>query len=208
MWNDLNSNWSQYGSIPIHIDYSDPALCDGLPITLAALEANGADVVILSDPAGGGQQLELSEMMALRQYALEGHDVFGTYLVFHWADVDNTTLALLFGLRGTTQWLEGEVPVTPTYIERNPAYPLFRNVGNPYVSLGYPFAQTPASGQWSPGALQGAVPVGGTADRKSIITTYRPGPYDAVYIGNFPEYNGGTADEQFYYNAIIFPATG
>ena len=42
----------------------------------------------------------------------------------------------------------------------------------------------------------------------SVITTYRPGPYDAVYIGNFPEYNGGIVDERFYYNAIIFRATG
>ena len=29
-----------------------------------------------------------------------------------------------------------------------------------------------------------------------------------IYVANMPEYLGGTLDEQFFYNAIIYPATG
>ena len=59
VWDDLNLNWSNYGTTPIQIDYSDPSLC-GSSFTLAALEASGANVVILSDPSGGPQQYSAS----------------------------------------------------------------------------------------------------------------------------------------------------
>ncbi len=64
VWDALNANWSAYGSIPISIDYSDPTLC-GASFTLADLEANGADVVILDDPAGNGKQFSADEVSAL-----------------------------------------------------------------------------------------------------------------------------------------------
>ena len=46
-WDDLNANWSSYGTIPISINYSDTDLCGSGTVTLAALEASGANVVIL-----------------------------------------------------------------------------------------------------------------------------------------------------------------
>src|SRR6187431_736610 len=53
IWDDLNANWSSYGSIKISIDYDDPNLCvSTTSFTLADLEANGADVVILNNPSG------------------------------------------------------------------------------------------------------------------------------------------------------------
>ena len=97
LWESLNANWSSYGSTSIEIDYSNPDLCNG-PITHAALAASGADVVIISDPAGGIQQYSDLEISALSDYAREGHNVIGTFLVFQWYDVDNRGLAPLFGL--------------------------------------------------------------------------------------------------------------
>jgi hypothetical protein len=208
IWDDLNANWSNYGTIPIVIDYSDPALCgSGDVVTLAALEANGAQTVILSDLAGGSQQWAPSEVTALKQYAQEGHNVVGTYATFVWGGVDNSALLPLFGLSASQTYGGGINPIVPTYLLKAPGLPLFRNVGNPYVSAGYNFAQTPSDGAWSPNELTTGRLAGRTSDAQAAIVVRRAATYYSIYIANMPEYNGGTADEQFFYNAIIFPAT-
>jgi hypothetical protein len=208
IWDDLNANWSSYGSIPISIDYSNPDLCGSGIVTLAALEASGADVVILSDPAGNLQSFDSNEVTAIRQYAQEGHNVVGTYLVFAYGTVDNSALAPVFGLRSDGAYTGGTEIVAPTYNLRYPTLALFRDVGNPYVSSGYNQAQTPGDGAWSSNELQGARLVGRTSDAKGAITVRKASTYYSIYISNMPEYVGGTTDKQFFYNAIIFPATG
>jgi hypothetical protein len=76
------------------------------------------------------------------------------------------------------------------------------------VSQGYNQAQTPADGAWSANELIGRTAmVGRTADAKGAIIAHQGTGYYSVYISNMPEYGGGTADQQFFYNAIIFPAT-
>src|SRR6059036_1450801 len=68
MWSDLNTNWSNYGSVPVSIDYSNTNLCQGT-ITYDALVAIRADVMILSGSAGGLQEYSRDEIAAIRQYA-------------------------------------------------------------------------------------------------------------------------------------------
>ncbi len=209
IWDDLNANWSSYGSIPISIDYSNPSLCGNGTVTLAALEASGANVVILSDPAGGNQQFSTDEVNAIRTYLQEGHNIIGTYLTFAYSTIDNTALAPLFGLKSTAGWTGGTSVVTPTYALRYPGLPLFRNISNPYVSSGYNYAQTPGDGAWSSNELHGGKLVGRTADAMGAIVARKAAAgYYSVFISNMPEYVGSTVDEQFFYNAIIFPATG
>ena len=81
VWDDLNTDWAKYGSTPIHVYYSYPGLCDG-PITYANLVSSRADIIIISDPSGGLQQYSLAEINAIRQYAMDGHNVIGTYALF------------------------------------------------------------------------------------------------------------------------------
>ena len=208
IWDDLNANWSNYGTIPIVIDYSDPALCGGdVVVTLAALEANGAQTVILSDLAGGNEQWTASEVMALRQYAREGHNVVGTYATFVWGTTDNSALVPLFGLSSNQTYGGGTTSIVPTYQLRAPGLPLFRDVGNPYVSGGYNYAQTPTDGAWSTNELTTGKLAGRTSDAQAAIVVRKAPTFYSIYIANMPEYNGGTADKQFFYNAIIFPAT-
>jgi hypothetical protein len=210
IWDQLNANWSAYGSIPIVIDYSNTDLC-GSSFTLAALEASGADVVILNDPAGRPYQYTTNEVAALQQYASEGHDLIGTYLTFAYPNggIDNSALAPLFGLSATAGWTGGDSPITPTYkIKRRKARALARHLPNPYVSSGFDFSQRPGDGIWSSNELQGARIVAITADKMGAITIYRSGEYNAVFIANMPEYGGGTDDQQFFYNAIIYPKRG
>lgn len=208
VWDDLNANWSSYGSIPIAIDYDDPALCGTGPITLAALQANGAHTVILSDLAGGTQQLSPAEVNALKQYAAQGHNVLGTYVTFAYSSIDNTALLPLFGLAAGQSYTGGLNQITPSYTVKSLQANLFRNVGNPYVSLGYPYAQTPSDGVWSPNELSTGKLVARNADGQAAVIVRRAPAYYAIFIANMPEYQGGTADKQFIYNAIIFPATG
>lgn len=69
--------------------------------TLQDLENSGADVVIVSDPAGGLKQWSPSEVLALQAYAQQGHNLIGTFLVFQWLSNDNRLLAPLWGLSST-----------------------------------------------------------------------------------------------------------
>ncbi len=205
VWDDLNANWSQYGSTPIVIDYSDPSLC-GDSFTLAALEASGAHVVILDDPAGGIHQFTPDEITALQTYASEGHNLLGTYLTFGYpiGGIDNTALAPLFGLKQGAGWTGGDSSMNPTYtLHRRKARALLRHIPNPYVSTGFNESQRPGDGVWSKNELSGARIAGISGDKLGAITAYKAASYYAAFIANMPEYGGGTQDKQFIYNAII-----
>jgi hypothetical protein len=210
IWDDLNAHWSSYGSIPISIDYSDPALCGSANITLAALEASAADVVIISDPAGAQYQISASEIDALRLYAQEGHNVVGSYALFGYGGIDNSPLALLFGINPAAGWT-GVAGTTPTYAHVPSSFPLFRHIPNPYVSSGYNQSQLPGDGAWTANELIGGKMVGRTSDQNAAIVVRRSTRYYSIYVASMPEYHPttfGPLDEQFFYNAIIFPAVG
>src|SRR5688572_27632300 len=97
VWEHLHNNWSNYGSIPISIDYT--SLHDVGSFTLQDLQNSGADVVIVSDAAGGTQQWSPAEIAALQTYAQQGHNIIATYILFQWGGIDNRGLAPLWGLR-------------------------------------------------------------------------------------------------------------
>jgi hypothetical protein len=201
IWEDLNTNWALYGSIPIHITYDYPTLCDG-PITYAALAASGADVLIISDPAGGGQAYSTEEIDAIRQYALEGHHLIGTYVLLQYG-LDNRGLAPLFGLQaGVTYDLTSIIDPTYSFLEAS--NPLFKRITPPFASEGYYQSQVPLSGIWDASALNGARLVGINDDQSAAILSYHGPNYHATYITNMPEYLGGTADKQFFYNALTY----
>jgi hypothetical protein len=209
IWDDLNANWSNYGSIPISIDYNHAGLCaTSDDVTLAELEATGADVVILDDPAGNNAQYTAGDVSALKSYALEGHNVIGTYLTFVWGSTDNRALAPLFGLKAGVAYTGGDLSIVPSYSERFPALPLFRDVGNPYVSSGYPYSQRPVDNVWSPNELTTGQLIARNADGSAAIVVRKGPPFYGIFIANMPEYQGSTVDEQWFYNAIIFPSTG
>jgi hypothetical protein len=211
IWDSVNSNWQNYGSVAISIDYSYTGLCHlSDTVTLSALEASGADVVILSDPSGNHAQFSSDEAEALRQYANQGHNLIGTYLLLQYDTSDNRVLAPLFGLEPSRDYLLSGA-ITPTFDERDPTLALFRNVGDPYVSSGYPYTQQPADGLWQARDLTTANLVARTSDSQAAILVQRASAalaYSSIYISNMPEYGGSPIDEQLFYNAIIFPASG
>ena len=162
--------------------------------------------MILSDPAGGIQQYSDLEISALSDYAREGHNVIGTFLVFQWYDVDNRGLAPLFGLSSTIAYTFTEV--VPTYDVIETTSPLFAYMASPYVSSGYAQSQVPLhDATWDDNDLNGARFVAKTADSQAAITVYDGPEYHGIYVTNMPEYQGGTEDERFLYNAITFSVT-
>src|SRR2546428_8774341 len=205
IWPDLNANWSQYGSIPISIDYANPELCTGT-ITHDALVASGAGVIILSDPSGGNQHYSQSEIDALQQYAAEGHNVIGTFLTFFCGtcgSTDNRGLGPLFGIKKTNRYFEQNV--TPTYDLRWPDSPLFRNIGDPYQGNGFPVSEVPIDGAWSINEIQFGQATARTLDGLAIVIVHTARSHASIYISHMPEFGGQTQDKQFFYNALIYP---
>jgi hypothetical protein len=202
IWDSLNATWQDYGDVPIHIDYSYPGLCDYGPVTYRTLLESGADVVIVSDPSGNPWQWSQDEVRALDRYVRAGHTVIGTYLLLSSGGYDNRALAPIFGLPATPSYSNQEV--TPTYNVLEPSNPLFAGLPDPYVSVGYNKSQTPSDGSWDAGDLTGARYVGMTDDSAAAILVYERTSYTAVYVTSMPEFNGGTQDHQFFYNAITY----
>jgi hypothetical protein len=201
VWDDLNANWADFGPVPITIDYSDPDLCD-TPVTYDALVASGADVMILSDPGGTPVVYSETELEAIRRYALDGHNIIGTYILFGGLGGPNVALAPLFGFKilnyGQT------VSIVRPYRQLVHSL-LFRNVPNPYQTEGYPFSEIPPDGRWSTNELRGAVYLAKTGVGAAVISVFDAQSYSAIRITSMPEYFGGTQDKQFLYNAITFP---
>lgn len=201
IWESLNATWQDYGDVPIHIDYSHPALCDG-PVTYRTLVESGADVVIVSDPSGNPWQWSADEVRALERYVRAGHTVIGTFLLLSFAEYDNRALAPIFGLPATLSY--SFQTVTPTFNVLEAGNPLFDGLPDPYVSDGYDQSQNPSDGSWDAGDLTGARYVGMTDDSAAAILVYERTSYTAVYVTSMPEFEGGTQDHQFFYNAITY----
>ena len=80
VWDYLNQNWNLYGDVEIQVDYTSLGAVD--VFSLEDLEAVGADVVIVSDTAGSANQWSQAEIEALQEYAAQGHNLLGTYLLY------------------------------------------------------------------------------------------------------------------------------
>jgi hypothetical protein len=201
-WTRLAAHWRRFGTVPLSIDTT--TFCDPLTqVTYDALVANGADVLVFSDVAGGNQHLTDDEIAAVARYAQEGHNVVGTYVTLFWNGIDNRGLAPVFGIRPVA-FTGALQKIDPTYAILRQS-PLFRDVADPYVSSGFPFSETPASGSWTDDALRGAKIAAINADASAAVLTYRKCTYRATYITNMPEYGGSAIDLQVLYNALTRP---
>ena len=171
-------------------------------MTYNKLVANGADVVIINDSAGGSQQWSNAEINALQAYLNDGHVVIATFATFVSGGTDNRGLAPLFGLRSDLGY--ATPGVSPTYTVTGLQGSLFHALGNTYTSSGFASSQVDTGdGIWTAADLNGATIVAHTQDNVAVVTYYNPGPYRAVYISNMPEFGGGAQDKQFIYNAIV-----
>ena len=198
VWADLNANWSTYGTVPVSIDYTTLI---GSDFTYQDLVNSNANVIILSDPAGGLQQYSSTEVAALAQYVKAGHVILGTYLTFQYQaqNIDNRALAPIFGLSSSMAY--DFVGISNQFTRVGSAC-LFNKIRKSWQSLGYPNSQVPTAGSWL-GNL-GKERAGAESDNYvGVIGGIRGGTAAAIYISNMPEFSTiGGNDEQLLYNAI------
>jgi len=199
VWADLNTNWSTYGTIPVSIDYT--TLIDS-DFTYTDLVNSNADVIILSDPAGGLQQYSSAEIAAIAKYAKAGHSILGTYLTFQYTDqnIDNRGLAPIFGLSSSVTY--DFVTISNSFTKLAKACLFNKIAGTSWQSNGYPYSQVPSSGSWQ-GNLGTAKPGAESDTYVGVISGYRKKSATAIYISNMPEYQTvGGDDEQLLYNVL------
>jgi hypothetical protein len=198
VWEAMKTNWQNFGKIPVTIDDSTYISSD---FTYQDIVASKANVIVLSNPAGGIQQYSTAEIAAVAEYAKKGHAVVGTYLVFQWSTVDNRKLAQVFGLNSTYQY-NGAVAISNTFKKTKQNQCLLKRIaGGSWQSNGYPYTQVPTTGSWK-GHLDEAGAVADSDNYVGVVSLYTAPTYTGVYVSNFPEYNGGTDDEQLLYNAV------
>lgn len=205
VFNELNDNWSAYGNIPVTIDTSLRTVDS---FTYQDLVDTQADVLFLSNPAGGERQYSPTEIDAVEQYVNEGHSIVGTYKVFQHSGTgitDNRGLAPIFGLRSDIAYCLLGDSAQQAFDILVPGE-LFQGLPDPYQSSGYAKAQTPDDDRtWDAEDLAGAEIVARTSDNRGVITWYETPSYHAVYVSEMVEYNGSVQDTQFLYNALTVP---
>ncbi len=199
VWQEMSSNWQNFGKIPVTVDYTTYV---GSDFTYQDIVSSKANVIVLSDPAGGLQQYSAAEIAAVSKYAKKGHTVIGTYLVFEWSTVDNRGLAPVFGFSSKIQYNTTAVAISNLFDKTTKKKEcLFNGIsGSSWQSDGYPYTEVPATGTWK-GHLGKATTIAQSDKYLGIVSFYKAPTYTGVFVSNFPEYNGGTDDEQLLYNA-------
>jgi hypothetical protein len=202
VWNALNRDGAQFGDVRVRIAYHDRALCDrASEVTYDALEASGAQTVILSDPAGGGAQFDASEIDAITRYVQEGHNLVATFLTLQYTDIDNRGLAPLFGLDAAVTYGRRK-SASGSYTLR-PHAPLFAGLGGQYDTGGYLASQKPPGGHWTNAAADEGRILAFDVDRKAAILQYCGAGFRSILFTQMPEYHGNAQDQQVLYNAIV-----
>ena len=198
VWADLNTNWSTYGKTPVNIDHTTYIKSD---FTYQNLVNSKANVVIISDAAGGTEQYSTAEIAAVAKYAKNGHSVLATYATFQYGSDDNRGLAPVFGLSSTLTYITTGISGDFKKDASN-ACLLTKIKGKSWQSMGFNESQVPSSGSWT-GNLGKAKAEADSDSFIGVISLYKTAKYAGIYVSNMPEYqNVGGPDEQFLYNAI------
>lgn len=214
-WPALAAEWPSHGSVPVVIDTE--TLGPGEFFTYEDLVASAADVVILSDPAGGQRQFSAEQIAAVRRYATEGHNLIATYKAFRWNDTDNRELAPLFGLPADFPGEPSRYVTISNVFHARERSPLLRGLlGSAgygsrlqWVSTGYAQTEAPSDDDtWNVSDLAGARIVAQCDAGRGIVSVYKTATYAGIFISNMPEYVGGFLDRRLLYNAIVYPRPG
>ena len=188
IWDELEFNWDDYGTMPLSIDYTTFA---SEAVTLEKLEELNPAALYLAYPVVEYTQSMIDAIMA---YVEQGHGfILGSTALYL-----NSEWAPFFGLADD---MEMDAPYidTLTLNLENSSHPLFEGVSDPYTPA---FGGTicPYPSLWDGSVLRGATYLARDGEGYAAILTYR----GMVYFSFLPEYQGYTDDCQLAYNAIIW----
>jgi len=199
IWQAMSTNWQNFGKKPVTVDTTTYIDSD---FTYHNLVSSKANVIVMSDPAGGIKQYTPAEIAAVAKYAKKVHTVIGTYAVFQWSTVDNRGLAPVFGFSSKIEYNTTAVGISNLFEKKKTKECLLKRItGSSWQSDGYPYTEVPATGNWT-GHLGKATAVAESDNFAGVVSLYTAPTYTGVFVSNFPEYNGGTDDEQLLYNAV------
>lgn len=188
VWDHLMSNWEDYGSMPLDIDYTTFATED---VTLAKLEELDADVLYLGYPI---YEYTSAEIEAIQYYTAQGHGLIVSSTAFYM----NPEWGSFFGL-ADDMVMDAQVFSPLIFTLENTSHPLFAGVSNPY-SPAFGGTIYPVPSLWDGSVLRGATYLAQDSGGYATILTYR----GLVYFSNLPEFMGNTDDCQLAYNAIVW----
>ncbi|RMD94062.1 MAG: hypothetical protein D6814_14900, partial [Calditrichaeota bacterium] len=207
LWDDLNTNWAQYGDEEIQIDYTT---FHGVEITYQSLVASGAEVLIISNnwnPTHPYGPFTEAEAAAIARYVGEGAGLIITGGTFNNGEfpalqTQVRVLAPLVGLNPTaTYFWNGNTYGALNF--KQPESGLLRNVAEPYQSGWAEKTLVPASGVWDSTAILNGKLVAVSDNAQTALVSYK----NRVFHSSLPEHlTGNSSDRQFVYNAIRFAA--
>jgi len=200
----LNNKWSEYGSIPIVIDFTSLNKED---ITYNDLALTEADVLIISHAIHQPEHVFTdTEIAAIKQYVEEGHGIIGTYGTL--MAENNHKLAVLFGMNQSTNYVfypSGEIS-TGIFDILDMTHPLFVSLPNPFtVPTASETIYVPSHDWTVEGVTDGSI-VALTTDNEAAIIS-RITSYKSIYFTNqMEEKEPGMPERSFqvFYNAIVW----
>jgi len=208
-WNTLHGV-TPYG--PVDIKLNTNSTC--AVITTSLLDKLKPDVIVLSDSAGGLQQASPSEMKALLNWSIAHNTlIVGTYNILDWRSVDDETFDPLFGLSSNISILQNDTGLGSAlpFRIRDPTNCLFKNLtttGNTLqLCSGFPASVRPSSGQWHVRNFRGASIVAEYNNFEGVITLYRTGTFNSIWVSCMSDYQSSNVDLQFLYNLITWNNT-
>jgi parallel beta-helix repeat protein len=184
----LNLYWGEFGRIRIIIDYTT---LDIETITLEALEACGADVLIMSTSI---EPYSDNELLAIMAYLRQGHGLFATGRCLQDSPEWFTRA---FGLADGIVWHTTSASEFTAVI---PNHPLLTRMPAPFYAG---FSYLPEDTGWDSSALDGAtyVALEASGAGRCAILTYQ----GMVYCSHTPMwYPAGWFEYQLAYNAICW----
>jgi hypothetical protein len=209
-WDEITTNWANYGPYEILIDYTYLDIED---ITAQDLTYSSADILLISSSNSTGlstSEFTGAEIAAITAYVNAGHGIMATGTVLNTNYlINHGQLAPLFGIDGTNSFTD-TTGVTD-YQHINLGHTVFFNMPDPFTTVSgissTPGGVTPDPAGWTATyLLPGAEYLGNSTPEPSAgaIIANDTGTYRGIYLSNAHEMSSSVDDTQILYNAMVW----
>jgi len=210
IWDDLNLNWSLYGTTRVVIDYVSLNKED---ITYAEIAATGANALHISCAGPYADEYTLTEVDAITDYVKEGH---GLIITYHSLNNNNSMLAPLVGLSSSLTLDADTYPSGIQFSLQQPGHPVLNLTPDPYISFSK-FMATPGvypNNPWpitTGTVIAESLAVIGSQIKEGVILANDMKDYRGVFFSHYIDnaYTGhypNADDRQTIYNAMVWAA--
>ncbi len=197
VWTYLEAHALDYGDCNISVTTI------GSNFNLASLTAY--DIIVLSDPSGGGRTYSAGEAAAIRAYLTGGNGgALATYLL-KYSSSDNSGLADLFGVTASALTASpGTISTGGKVIDAT--HPLADYLPATFTLVSFT-AEQGISGGWAAATLASGADFIIQGSGQSSVIAYEAGTWRSVWFTGMVDYaSAGVDSRQSLYNAIMWSA--